>query len=640
MKYSPRVLGLAAFVLAATISLLAASWAVRIIENRSREAVNTAIITGGQSWATVEADGLQLRISGTAPSEAQRFRALSVAGSVIDDSRVIDAIEVAEGASVAAPDFVVEILSNDQGISLIGLVPTSVGKETVVEAVTAIDSARGVTDMLETADYPVPDGWENALAFGIDALAQLPRAKISVRHNAVTLTAIGDSAEEKARLERKLAADAPDGVLVTVVITAPRPVITPYMLRFLIDADGARFDACSADTEEARTRILTAATVAGATGAVDCTVGLGAPSPRWAEAAEQAIGALAELGGGSITIADADVSLIAAETVSQRDFDRVVGELDADLPEVFSLQAVLTPKPVPGTSEGPPQFTATLAEDGRVDLRGLLSNPELAKTVENYARARFGAEKVYMATRNETALPRGWPVRVLAGLGALAEVSQGSVTVEPEMLRIEGASGDRQTNDRISALLTELLGPGAEFRIQVRYDAALDPLAALPTPEECVKRIGTILSTQKISFEPGSPTIDSGALKTVDEIANVLKGCPEMQIEIAGHTDDQGREEMNLNLSQQRAEAVLQALMQRRVLTAGITAKGYGEAVPIADNDSEAGRESNRRIEFTLTPPPATGEQPEAPAGGAAPEAQSADDGATGEQEQGSGDGE
>ena len=71
-------------------------------------------------------------------------------------------------------------------------------------------------------------------------------------------------------------------------------------------------------------------------------------------------------------------------------------------------------------------------------------------------------------------------------------------------------------------------------------------------------------------------------------------------MEIAGHTDSQGREVMNLSLSQARADAVLNAIMARRVLVSNLSAKGYGESQPIADNESETGREANRRIEFTL----------------------------------------
>jgi len=71
-------------------------------------------------------------------------------------------------------------------------------------------------------------------------------------------------------------------------------------------------------------------------------------------------------------------------------------------------------------------------------------------------------------------------------------------------------------------------------------------------------------------------------------------------MEISGYTDSQGREEMNKALSQERADAVLRALRDRRVASVSLTATGYGEIDPVAGNDSEEGREANRRIEFKL----------------------------------------
>ena len=66
---------------------------------------------------------------------------------------------------------------------------------------------------------------------------------------------------------------------------------------------------------------------------------------------------------------------------------------------------------------------------------------------------------------------------------------------------------------------------------------------------------------------------------------------------------------MNQQLSKQRADAILEALQSRRVLTGNLTTKGYGEEVPIADNGTEEGREANRRIEFTLVEPDQEGEE-------------------------------
>ena len=89
----------------------------------------------------------------------------------------------------------------------------------------------------------------------------------------------------------------------------------------------------------------------------------------------------------------------------------------------------------------------------------------------------------------------------------------------------------------------------------------------------------------------------------MDDIAEILKLCGDIPLEIQGHTDSQGREEMNLNLSQARAQSVLTEFRARRELTASYKAMGNGETVPIADNDTEEGREANRRIEFKLLRP-------------------------------------
>jgi OOP family OmpA-OmpF porin len=135
----------------------------------------------------------------------------------------------------------------------------------------------------------------------------------------------------------------------------------------------------------------------------------------------------------------------------------------------------------------------------------------------------------------------------------------------------------------------------------------------LPTPEECVEQINAAVERKKITFAPSSTDIEADAIPTIDAIAEVVRDCQTVKIEIGGHTDSQGREVMNEQLSQARADAVLNAIMSRRVLTTNLTAKGYGEAAPIADNGTEEGREANRRIEFKLIVPDDAETEVEAP---------------------------
>ena len=109
-----------------------------------------------------------------------------------------------------------------------------------------------------------------------------------------------------------------------------------------------------------------------------------------------------------------------------------------------------------------------------------------------------------------------------------------------------------------------------------------------------------MLEKNKIRFEPGSDRVDLMGQELLDVIAKLLKTCQVMALEISGHTDSQGREEMNQSLSQSRATAVLQEIQRRRVSTSNFVARGYGESQPISKNDTQEGRETNRRIEFRL----------------------------------------
>ena len=445
--------------------------------------------------------------------------------------------------------------------------------------------------------YPAPDGWQNAVDFGVSALKMLPRAKISVAADRVAVTAISGSEAEKKRLEADLTRLIPKGLSVDLAISAPRPVLTPFTLRYVMDDQGGRFDACSADTERSKNRILAAARNAGSSAAASCTIGLGVPTPKWADAVEAGITALTAIGSGTITFSDADVTLLAASTTDQATFDRAVGELQTALPDVFSLNATLQKAATPGAT-GPAEFTATLSDDGKLDLRGRLTDATLRDAVEAFTHASFGSDNVYIATRLDAELPDGWPLRVLAGLQAMAELESGSLTVRNDTVEVKGKTGSQGAKARIAQILSAKLGQGKTYKVDVTYVESLDPAAALPTPDECRLRIEAAISVQKIAFSPGSADLTQAARGTIDALVAVLTNCPNMRVEVAGYTDAQGSEEGNRKLSQSRAEAVLTALKGRRVAVDGFTAVGYGEADPIADNVAEDGREANRRIEF------------------------------------------
>ncbi|MGR3744877.1 MAG: OmpA family protein [Pseudooceanicola nanhaiensis] len=605
MRLSSIAILASAFLFAAVSSLVAASFAVTQVEATTEIQIRQALDESQMGWAEVQADGLQLHLTGTAPSEARRFAALTVAGRIIDASRVIDGMNVTPAEQIAAPKFSVEILRNEGTLSLIGLIPAETDREALVARLNKLKGVEEVSDLLDVAAHRVPDGWSPALDYAVKALNIVPRSKISVEASRVSVTGMADSPAERNQMETALKKAAPREIKLKLDISAPRPVIAPFTLRFLIEDGAPRFDACSADTEEARAEILAAAASAGLEGAARCTIGLGVPAPEWSEAATKSIAALAKLKGGSVTFSDADITLIAAEGTEQGLFDDVVGELENGLPELFTLHAVLPETPEKG-EEGPPEFTATLSPEGLLQMRGRMTDEQSRSAIVSLAQARFGSDAVHNGARLDETLPKGWSIRVLTALEALAKLSNGAVVVTPDTVSVSGNTGLESASDEITGLLSDKLGEAEDFSVEVVYQEKLDPQANVPEPEQCIAELKQIQEVKKINFEPGSATIDAESMGVMDGISEVLKACGPFRMEVAGHTDSQGRETMNQQLSANRAQAVLNELRMRRVLTASFSAKGYGEEFPIADNGTEEGREANRRIEFTLLTTDAT----------------------------------
>jgi OOP family OmpA-OmpF porin len=539
---------------------------------------------------------------GTAPTEAARFQALSAAGRVVDTARVIDQIDIVDTDGIAPPRFSIELLRNDSGVSMIGLLPAATDRDQLVNDISRAVPDAPISDLLEVADYPVPEGWDDSLEYAVSVLRVLDRSKISIEPGRVIIKGAVGNEDIRRQVEADLARRADGKVRLALDITAPRPVISPFTLRFIKDADGLRFDACAAPTEQDRAEILSAAAAAGLEGKVECRLGLGTPTNEWGAAAAMGIRAIDTLGGGTITFADSDVALFALEGTEADLFDRVVGELENGLPEVFVVKATL-PKPPSAAPEGIPEFIATRSPEGDVQLRGRINSEIARQTADSFARAAFGSSTVRTTARVDETLPANWSSRVLAGLEALSRLSNGAVRVTPEALSINGNTGDQNASSEIAGLLADKLGETEGFEIDVVYQEKLDPLLGIPTPEQCESQIVEIIGDRKITFEPGSATLDSATRDIMDEIAELLQLCGDIPLVIAGHTDSQGREVMNQQLSQERAQAVVDALRQRRVLTASYEVRGFGEEEPIATNDTEEGREANRRIEFKLRRP-------------------------------------
>jgi len=112
---------------------------------------------------------------------------------------------------------------------------------------------------------------------------------------------------------------------------------------------------------------------------------------------------------------------------------------------------------------------------------------------------------------------------------------------------------------------------------------------------------GLIVSMSDVLFDTGKYSLKPGAREKLAKVAGILLAYPGLNIEVGGYTDSVGSDEMNQTLSENRAGSVRDYLVQQGVTTNSVSAKGFGNTLPVASNDDSAGRQQNRRVELVVS---------------------------------------
>ena len=112
---------------------------------------------------------------------------------------------------------------------------------------------------------------------------------------------------------------------------------------------------------------------------------------------------------------------------------------------------------------------------------------------------------------------------------------------------------------------------------------------------------GLIVSMSDVLFDTGKYTLKPGAREKLAKVAGILLAYPSLNIEVGGYTDNVGGDDMNQKLSENRAGAVRDYLVQEGVVGNSVSARGYGNTLPVASNDNAAGRQENRRVELVVS---------------------------------------
>ncbi len=112
---------------------------------------------------------------------------------------------------------------------------------------------------------------------------------------------------------------------------------------------------------------------------------------------------------------------------------------------------------------------------------------------------------------------------------------------------------------------------------------------------------GLIISMSDVLFDTGKYSLKPGAREKLAKVAGILLSYPGLNIEVGGYTDNVGGDAMNQTLSENRAGSVRDYLVQQGVSTNSVSARGFGNSLPVASNDNSAGRQQNRRVELLVS---------------------------------------
>lgn len=140
----------------------------------------------------------------------------------------------------------------------------------------------------------------------------------------------------------------------------------------------------------------------------------------------------------------------------------------------------------------------------------------------------------------------------------------------------------------------------AEAEAKMKAEEAAKAAAARSAEIETKTREVFSRALTGIKFNSSQSTFKDASYQIMDDVVSVMTQYPEINVRIAGHTDSQGAEENNQKLSEKRANAVMNYLTSKGISPTRLSAVGFGEVSPIADNNTAAGRAENRRVEFTV----------------------------------------
>ena len=600
MRFLAKRYILITFSGAAILACFCAMALVWALEAKTISRLEEAFVKADLGWVEIAADGRQVVLSGQAETAAQRFQALALARKTVAIHNLSDQITVSETGAKTPAALTLQIFKTPKLIRALGNVPSGPAQETLLAGLR--DMAAGQVELkhfFTAAPRRPSETWLTAQQLGFEALAQIHRGEVTIAEDRVVVKALAKTEERRQEVLTSLEQLSPAGLLYEVAVVAPNAAPEGYRFR-AVKRDGAlRVLACRVDSQMHLKALASALQAFDVTHGLPCLMNLADRPSGFDETIFLALDAVKPIRTATIHLADNRLQLFFPDLPEVDSIAAVVEKIKQRLPEGYGVEAS---RNQPGMADGllAAEFLFELEADGNLILQGPLEDQRAQKAVKALAQARFGFDKVAFSGSVVPALGNDWTLQILSLIDALLPLQRAQMRLTRQDLAVTGMSHRKDAQAVLASSVRQILPKTVRTDLQITYQPPPKAEPDLLPAALCISQINGLLQSEKINFDPGSDRVNLAGQNLLDKIADILRQCGEIPLEIAGHTDSQGREEMNLQLSQTRAQAVLMELQRRRILTGSFVAQGYGETKPIAANDSAEGRDVNRRIEFYL----------------------------------------
>jgi len=538
---------------------------------------------------TAELRDQTITINGVAVSEAtaEDVRA-KLKDGIPAAYRVADRISFREPTIKPVSPYRTSMALEDGTLTMTGYVPSDAARTLLIGLVQARMSGARIVDRLELGGG-APQSWQRCLDTGLTALSKLGHGRLDLTNRRLLVE--GDTGSDALRqtLPPEVQAAAGRDCETDVQIQFKSP--PEPNLRWSVEFGPQGDVVLEGQVPGAAVRdqlMSVAARYFDGRSVVDKMQIVDVSSDKWVRAALAALKQLAQLRLGRAEIVDQTL--------------RLVGEA-RDVAAQAAISAGLG-------REVPEGYTASEAIAVRSDA--VIAAEELARrTAEESAKKRVAADVEIKRRADDEARQRAEEEarRAAEAAQARARADADAKQRAEEAARRAAADDARRAADAASRerAETEAKQRAAEEAARQKQDAEARRIAEEQARKDalaqaCQKALRTVSGEGVILFDRASAQLDRRSLPTLRRLAQAAQACPDVTIEIEGHTDAEGVDERNQPLSERRAQAVADYLAERGVPVERMKAVGYGSSRPVAPNDTRESMARNRRIEFTVKP--------------------------------------